>query len=247
MNDLGVTEDRVLGGRVRLRQAPDGYRPGMDAALLAATCDALPGQRVLEPGCGVGGALLAAATRRPEAIFQGVERDETAATLAAENVTLNGLASRVAVAKGDVGAGFRALGLPVFDAVMANPPYFDDPSTLRAPSPAKSAAWMADGGLAAWTAFCLKGVREGGTITLIHRADRLADILSLLAPKAGSFRIRPVAPFADTAAKRVIVRAIKTGKAPLVLLPPLVMHDRDGGKHSAHAEAILRGEADLAW
>lgn len=219
----------------------------MDAALLAATCDALPGQRVLEPGCGVGGALLAAATRRPEAIFQGVERDETATTLAAENVTLNGLASRVAVAKGDVGAGFRALGLPVFDAVMANPPYFDDPSTLRAPSPAKSAAWMADGGLAAWTAFCLKAVREGGTITLIHRADRLADILSLLAPKAGSFRIRPVAPFADTAAKRVIVRAIKTGKAPLVLLPPLVMHDRNGGKHSALAEAILRGEADLAW
>lgn len=219
----------------------------MDAALLAATCDALPGQRVLEPGCGVGGALLAAATRRPEAIFQGVERDETAASLAAENVALNGLTSRVAIAQGDVEAGFRALGLPVFDAVMANPPYFDDPSALRAPSPAKSGAWMADGGLAAWTAFCLKAVREGGTITLIHRADRLADILSLLAPKAGSFRIRPVAPFADAAAKRVIVRAIKTGKAPLVLLPPLVMHDRDGGKHSAQAEAILRGEADLAW
>lgn len=162
-------------------------------------------------------------------------------------MALNGLTSRVAIAQGDVEAGFRALGLPVFDAVMANPPYFDDPSALRAPSPAKSGAWMADGGLAAWTAFCLKAVREGGTITLIHRADRLADILSLLAPKAGSFRIRPVAPFADAAAKRVIVRAIKTGKAPLVLLPPLVMHDRDGGKHSAQAEAILRGEADLAW
>lgn len=219
----------------------------MDAALLAATCDAMPGQRVLEPGCGVGGALLAAATRRADALFQGVERDDVAAMLAGENVSLNGLAARVGVMKGDVEAGFRALNLPVFDAVMANPPYFDDPNALRAPSPTKSGAWMADGGLAAWTGFCLKAVREGGTITMIHRADRLADILALLAPKAGSFRIRPVAPFVDAPAKRVIVRAIKTGKAPLVLLPPLVMHDRDGGKHTVEAEAILRGEADLPW
>jgi tRNA1(Val) A37 N6-methylase TrmN6 len=45
----------------------------------------------------------------------------------------------------------------------------------------------------------------------------------------------------------VIVRAIKTGKAPLVLLPALVLHDRDGGAHSAAAEAILRGEAGLGW
>jgi hypothetical protein len=124
------------------------------------------------------------------------------------------LADRVEIVGGDVERGFRALDLPVFDAVISNPPFFDDPAALRAPAPEKSGAWMADGGLAAWTAFCLKAVREGGTITLIHRADRLADILALLAPKAGSFKIRPVAPFADAPAKRVIVRAIKTGKAP---------------------------------
>ena len=106
---------------------------------------------------------------------------------------------------------------------------------------------MADGGLAAWTAFLLKAAREGGTITIIHRADRLADILALLTPKAGSFRIRPVQPFADAPAKRVLVRAIKTGKAPLVLLPALVLHERDGGQHSAAAEAILRGDAALDW
>ncbi len=219
----------------------------MDAALLAAACDALPGQRVIEAGCGVGGALLAAATRRPGAIFQGVERDSVAAGLAVENAALNELADRVAIAQGDIEAGFRALGLPVFDSVMTNPPFFDDPQALRAPAPAKSGAWMADGGLTAWTGFCLKAVREGGTITIIHRADRLADILSALAPKAGSFRIRPVAPFADAPAKRVIVRSIKTGKAPLVLLPPLILHDREGGKHAAAAEAILRGEAALDW
>ena len=237
----------MLNGRVRLRQKAGGYRVGMDAALLAAACDAGPGERVLEAGCGVGGALLAAATRRPGARFLGVERDPDAAELARGNAALNNLADRVEISMGDIQAGFRALDLPVFDAVISNPPFFDDPGALRAPSPAKTGAWMADGGLAAWTGFLLKAVREGGSITIIHRADRLADILALLAPKAGSFRIRPIQPFADAPAKRVIVRALKTGKAPLVLLPALVLHERDGGQHSTAAEAILRGEADLGW
>jgi len=106
---------------------------------------------------------------------------------------------------------------------------------------------MADGGLAAWTGFLIKAVREGGSITIIHRADRLGDLLSLLGDKAGSFRIRPIHPFADAPAKRVLLRAVKTGKAPLILLPPLVLHERDGGKHSVAAEAILRGKAVLGW
>jgi tRNA1(Val) A37 N6-methylase TrmN6 len=244
---VGVTEDTVLNGRVRLRQAATGYRAGMDAALLAAACDAAPGERVIEAGCGVGGALLAAARRREGARFVGLERDAAAADLARGNVGLNGLDDRVEIVGGDVERGFRALGLPVFDAAISNPPFFDDPAALRAPAPEKSGAWMADGGLAAWTAFCLKAVREGGSVTLIHRADRLADLLALLAPKAGSFRIRPIAPFADAPAKRVIVRAIKTGKAPLVLLPPLVLHARGSAAHAVEAEAILRGEADLGW
>jgi tRNA1(Val) A37 N6-methylase TrmN6 len=242
-----TTEDSVLDGRVRLRQPARGYRAGLDAALLAAACDAGPGQRVIEAGCGAGGALLAAAARRPGARFVGIERDPKALALAQENIALNGLQDRVEAAAGDVALRFSGLGLPVFDAALANPPFFDDPDALRGPAAERRGAWMADDGLEAWIGFLSKAVREGGTITLIHRADRLADILGLLAPKAGSCQVRPVLPFADQPAKRVLVRAIKTGKAPLRLLPPLVLHDRDGGKHSAQAEAILRGEAALDW
>ena len=244
---MDLTRDRLLGGRIEIDQPARGYRAGMDAALLAAACDARPQERVLEAGCGVGGALLSAAARRPGTRFVGLERDAAMADLARANAATNGMAARVEIVTGEVEAGFRALDLAPFDHVFSNPPFFDDPAALRAPDPAKSGAWMADGGLAAWTAFLLKAVREGGTITIIHRADRLADILALLAPKAGSFRIRGIQPFADEPAKRVMVRAIKTGKAPLVLLPALVLHPRDGGKHTDAVEAILRGEAALGW
>jgi tRNA1(Val) A37 N6-methylase TrmN6 len=243
----GISRDLMLGGRLELLQPRRGYRAGVDAALLAGACDAGASDRVIEPGCGVGAALLAAAVRRPGAEFLGVERDAEAVELAARNIAGNGLDGRVRVLAGDVGAGFARLKLRPFDAALCNPPFFDDPASLRAPHPARAGAYLADDGLGAWIGFLLKAVREGGSLTLIHRADRLGDILGLLAPKAGSVRIRPVQPFADEPAKRVLVRAIKTGRAPLVLLPPLILHDRTGAKHTAEAEAILRGDAELGW
>jgi len=93
-----VTEDRILGGRLTLRQPAKGYRAGVDAALLAAACDARPGDRVFEAGCGVGAVMLAAAARRPGAIFVGLEREAAACELARQNIAANGLADRVSVA-----------------------------------------------------------------------------------------------------------------------------------------------------
>ncbi len=238
------TDDLLLDGRLRLRQPAKGYRAGLDAALLGAAVEVSAGERALEAGCGVGAALLQAAWRASTSTFTGVERDPAAYSLAVENVIDNDLTERVSVRSADIRTPFSKLGLTPFDSVFANPPFFDDPSALRAPDPSRRDAWIAEGGLSAWTGFLLKAVREGGRITLIHRADRLADILALLAPKAGSFRIRPIQPFAETPAKRVLVRAVKTGKAPLVLLPPLVL--RQGDSHTPQADAIFRGEP-LNW
>ncbi|MED5536680.1 MAG: methyltransferase [Pseudomonadota bacterium] len=242
-----VVENALLCGRVRLRQPARGYRAGMDAALLAAAVAPRPGERLFEAGCGAGAVLMQIAARHDALSLTGLERDSSSAALARENAGLNGFGDRITVIEGDVAAGFRSLGLPPFDWAVSNPPFFDDPGALRAPAPGKQGAWMADDGLAAWTGLLLKAVREGGRIVIIHRADRLADLLALLGDKAGSFAIRPIQPFAEEPAKRVLVRAIKTGKAPLRLLPPLVLHDRSGAKHTPESEALLRGEAALDW
>ena len=247
-----TTEDALLDGRVRLLQPKEGYRAGMDAALLAAAVDAHAGERALEAGCGAGAALFQAAARCPGAHFTGVERDEQALALACRNVALNHMDERVTARAGDIGHGFAALGFlkpgePPFDLAFANPPFYDDPKALRAPHPGKQAAWMAETGLDSWTRFLVKAVRDGGRVVLIHRAERLLDVLALLSGQTGSFQVRPVHPFADQPAKRILVRATKGGKAPLLLLPPLVLHDRSGAKHTPEAEAVLRGEAALDW
>jgi tRNA1(Val) A37 N6-methylase TrmN6 len=245
--DADLMENALLGGRVRLLQRADGYRAGMDAALLAAAVPARPGERVLEAGCGAGAVLMQIGQRCPEARLTGLERDRTAAALAVRNAALNAMDDRVEIATGDVASGFAALDRPSFDWAVSNPPFFDDDRALRAPAPAKRGAWIADDGLPAWTEFLVRGIRDGGGIVIVHRADRLADLLGLLGPRCGSFAIRPVQPFADQPAKRVLVHARKAGRAPLRLLPGLVLHDRSGSKHTPEAEAILRGEADLPW
>ncbi|WP_292050937.1 MULTISPECIES: tRNA1(Val) (adenine(37)-N6)-methyltransferase [unclassified Brevundimonas] len=246
-NARDTTETHLLGGRVSLRQPAKGYRAGMDAALLAATVAPKAGERIIEAGCGAGAVLMQIALRHPQVSVTGLERDPFAYELAVHNAQANDVVDRAHIIHGDVANRFKALDLPTFDWAVSNPPYFDDPNTIRAPAEERRGAWIADHGLKAWTEFLVKSVREGGKIVIVHRADRLADILSLLAPKAGSFAIRPVHSFADEPAKRVLVQATKTGKAPLRLLPPLVLHPRTGPKHTPEAEAILRGEADLTF
>ena len=54
-----ITDDAILGGRLRLLQPRRGHRFGHDAVLLAAAVPARPGDRVVEFGCGVGAAGLA--------------------------------------------------------------------------------------------------------------------------------------------------------------------------------------------
>lgn len=240
----------LLGGRVRLWQPVKGYRIGMDGALLAAGAAGMLAERAkravsaLELGCGVGGVILSLAARCPLVHVVGLERDE--ATFAVTQINLAQAGGDHRAILGDIGAGYRSFDLARFDLVLSNPPYFDDPETLRAPHELKRPAWIADDGLQAWLDFAQAAVVDGGEIMFIHRADRLGDILSGL-PKCGSFVIRPIQAFAGEAAKRVLVRAKRLGKAPLRLLPPLVLHDNGERKHTPEVEAILRGEVDLGW
>lgn len=242
---IEIVENALLGGRVRLRQPAKGYRAGMDAALLASAAPARPQQRVLEAGCGAGAVLMQIAARCPGVRLFGLERDPMMATLARENASLNSVEAEIV--EGDVAGGFQRLGQVRFDQAVSNPPFFDDASALRMPAEGKRGAWLADDGLATWTAFLLAAVRDGGAITVIHRADRLADLLAGLGRSAGSFAIRPVHAFSEEPAKRVLVRAVRGGRAPLRLLPALALHDRSGSKHTPEAEAILRGERALDW
>jgi len=243
-----ITEDAVLGGRLVLRQPRRGHRVGHDAILLAAATPAKAGEHAIDFGAGVGAAGLALAARAPGLAVTLVEIDPALATLAGENISRNDLADRVRAVTLDATAGaraFAAAALPPGSAarVLMNPP-FNDAVTMRASPDAGRRRAHVSAGIAPWLRSAERLLGPDGTLTLIWRADGLADLLAALARGFGAVTIQPVHPRPDAPAIRVLVRAVKGSRAPLALLPGLVLADAEG-RPSAEAEAVLRHGAAL--
>lgn len=236
-----TSECCLLGGRVRLLQPTQGYRVAIDPVLLAAAVPARPGERLLELGCGTGAASLCLLARVSGLDVTGLELNEELAELARQNALLND--QMLEVIDGNLLAPPASLR-GSFDQIFMNPPYLPADAATASPAATRAAANVErEAELKHWIGTALDRLACGGRLTLIHRADRLDEILSLLRNRAGEARILPLRAFRDRPAKRVIITVRKNKRAPLLLLPDLVLHEPGGG-FSAAADAILRrGEA----
>ena len=236
-----ITEDGLLGGLVVLRQPRNGFRAAIDSVLLAAATPARQGAAVLEPGAGVGAAALCLAARVPGCRIMGLELQPELVRLAGENIRLNGREDTVDVIAGDLTAPPAKLSPGGFDHVMMNPPYLSADRVHAPVDPSRAAAHMEGAArLAEWIGFALGMVRSKGSVTLIHRADRLDEALAALRGAAGEIVVFPLWPGQGKPAKRVIISARKDIATPTRLASGLILHDEDGG-YTPQADAILRG------
>ncbi|TBW34395.1 SAM-dependent methyltransferase [Siculibacillus lacustris] len=251
--DGGTTVDRFLGGRLAIEQPARGrHRAGLDAILLAAAVPADAVGRLIDFGAGVGTAGLAVATRVAGVAVILAERDAEALDLAARNRARCAaeIAGRVTLAAVDliVGAAREAaLGREAADWVIANPPYFTPHEVRASPSAARAAAHvLTAGGLEAWIRAAAATLAPGGRLALIFKGDGLAEILAACAGRFGEVAIRPIHPRAEAAAHRLLVTAIKGSRGPARIVPGLVLHPAAGSGYLDAADAVLRGDADLA-
>jgi tRNA1(Val) A37 N6-methylase TrmN6 len=239
------TEDRLLDGRVRLRQPARGYRAAVDPVLLAAAVAPSPGDLVVDLGCGAGAALLCLAVRVADCRLLGLDADPSAAALAQANIRTNGLAGRAAVVGGDIRRLPLAPGSA--DRVMMNPPFLEAGAARPSPIAGRAAANREDAAvLTDWLQAARRLLGPRGWLTLIHRADRLDDVIAGLAPGFGAIAVRPVRPGAGRAASRILVRARKDALSPALLAPDLILHEPSGAFTPA-AEAVLRRAAAIGF
>jgi tRNA1(Val) A37 N6-methylase TrmN6 len=173
--------------------------------------------------------------------FVGIERDSGFAALAQQNVELNGQSGRARILEADA---LAHADFGVFDHVFFNPPY-DNPGEGRAPAEGKRAAYLADRPIGDWIKVWSNRMCAHATLTLIHRAHRLGEILDALEGRLGGVEVAPIYPNAADHARRVIVRARKGSRAPLQILRGLVLHLSGDAKYTPEADALLRGEAHL--
>ena len=237
-----LTQDALLGGRVQLIQPARGYRVAIDAVLLAAAVDAAPGQRILDLGAGVGAIGLCLAARLPGCSVVGIELQTALAELAERNANLNGMAGRVRTLVHDLAKPLPA-DLGRFDHVVTNPPYLAAAVADPSPDPLKALATVeSSADLARWLAVATAAAEPAGTLIVIHRSDRLRELLDHLGGAGwGDVTVKHLPP-----AARILVRARRADRPLRRDAPPFTLH-RPGGGYTDEAEAILRHAGPLAF
>ena len=245
-----TTDDHVLGGQLLLRQPASGHRAGHDAILLAAATSARSGQRVVDFGAGVGTAGLAVAKRVAGLSLALIEINPDFADLARHNAKANGVAAEVVTLDlASTAEAFATAGLPPdsADVILMNPP-FNDPARHRAsPDRTREIAHVAtDETLAIWIHAARRVLKSNGVLTMIWRADGIADVLAALDRGFGSLALMPVHGDASAPAIRIMVRAVKGGRAPAAIHPGIALRDAKGAP-DAYIQQILAGHAALPW
>jgi tRNA1(Val) A37 N6-methylase TrmN6 len=244
-----ITEDAFLGGQLRLRQLKSGHRAGHDAMLLAAATPARPGDRVADFGAGVGAAGLAVARRVADVDLVLVEIDPALASLARDNAAANAIAAEVIVLDVEsAAAAFAAAGLgpDSIDTVLMNPP-FNDPARHRvSPDKARETAHVATATtLDNWIHAARRLLKPKGMLTLIWRADGIAEVLAALDRGFGSLQLLPVHADVTAPANRILIRATKGGRAPTQIQAALMLNDESGVPNKEVQEVLVGKRALL--
>jgi tRNA1(Val) A37 N6-methylase TrmN6 len=228
------TEDRILGGKIKLFQPKNGYRVAIDPIILANFINPQAGQKILDVGCGVGTISLILKMKEKLSEITAVDIDEKMCEICRRNSEANSLKIEII----NIGIENSALEHKTFDQVATNPPFFEKESARISRS--KELANFETIDLVDWITFCFKRLRNGGVFSIIHRTSRIGDILRVLKNLAGAVQITPIFPKNNCEASRVVVCARKSCRSETKILPGIVVHNDDGG-YSDVMRKILGG------
>jgi tRNA1(Val) A37 N6-methylase TrmN6 len=247
-----VTVDAFLGGKVEAVQPAKGHhRSGLEAVFLGASVDAGVAGTLVDLGAGAGIAGFCAAVRCPNAKAVLIEREPVLLDAANRSLTRaanSGFAERVRIVAADLSEP-KAIEAErgTADIVIANPPFNPSATMDVSPSAGRAGAHVqTDTTLAAWVAAALMLLKPQGRLTMIFRADDLADLLGAMSKTFGALDVLPIHPRAVEPAHRVLVSGVKASRAPLRLLPPLVLHGDAGNSFRPEIDEILREGRGLA-
>ena len=232
----------LFDGKLILSQPEQGYRVAIDPIFLAASIpsEQFENARILDMGCGIGTIGLCLLSRFSCSVT-GVDIQKDYIALANQNAKDLGQSEQCHFVSGDLNDW--TVDEP-FDVVVTNPPYMAEGTCSE--NEAKSRANKETTPFADWVDAGFRALTKGGYLFMIHRTDRLHELLATLQQKDfGSFEIYPLWPRAGQASKRVIIKARKMKYAPLIMHSGLVLHE--GDMYTSAARHVLYDGQGLSF
>lgn len=224
---------------LKIIQKDKAFRFGLDAVLLANFVDVKKGSSVIDLGTGTGIISILLAEKTEAASIVGLEIQEEIAEMAQRSVKMNCLEDRVKIVCGDIKDSVDLFGASSFDAVVSNPPYMNQGGGIINISDTKA--------IARHEILCTledvirsasKLLVPGGQFAMVHRPDRLADIIWLMR----NFTIEPkyirfVHPSPYRKANLLLIKGTRQGRPQLKMMEPLYVYDEEG-KYSKEINEI---------
>lgn len=224
-------DDLQING-LKLIQNSNMFCFGVDAVLLTdyAKTSIKKNANVLDLCCGNGIVPVLLSEKSCAKTIYGIEVQDEAAKLAERNVKLNNLEEKVEIICDNLKNGVSHFGKAVFDNITCNPPYKENGGGIKNPNSALMIARheilcsLED--IIRVSADLLKPM---GKLTLIHRPERLVDIIILMKKyKIEPKRLRYVHPKYEKTATMILIEGSKHGKPKLFLDPPLYVYNTNG-------------------
>lgn len=224
------TTNYLLGYKdLKIIQDPEMFNFSLDSVLLPNFITLNENtKKILDIGTGNGPIPLILSTKTRAKII-GIEIQEEVSKMAKESVKINHLESQIEIINDDIkNKNFES---ETFDAITCNPPYFEvkDTSKFNKNDYKTIARHEVKLNLEEILKISKKILKNNGVIGLVHRPERLLDILTTMRkyniePK----KIRFVYPKKNKEANILLIEGKKNGRKGLKILPPLYSHNEDG-------------------
>lgn len=221
----------ILGYKdLKIYQDDEFFAFSLDSIILANYCTVRLRDKNIVDFCSGNGVVSMILTRRTSSKIDAVEIQEKLYNLAVKSIKFNGLEDRISMYNEDI-KNFSSSHLNCYDLVVCNPPYFkvEELSKTNLSREKMIARHEVMINLREVCSCAKKVLKDNGCLTMVHRSDRLMDILSEfrennIEPK----RIKFVHERADKPSTLVLIEGQKLGKVGLIVEKPLIMYNEDG-------------------
>ena len=170
-------------------------------------------------------------SQKTKAHITGIEIQKEVSNIAKKTIKLNNLENKINIINDDIKEYYKKATPEFYDIITCNPPYFEIKKTSKFnkndyKTIARHEVTLK---LEDILKIARKLLKNGGTLGLVHRPERLIDILTTMRnyniePK----KIRLIYPGKNKESNILLIEGKKNGKKGLKILPPLYSHNQDG-------------------